>query len=154
MSDKILRVNNRTFSAASCEFTADAFPYERIESIDFSRKRTREKVRGINRARGPIGRTNGDVEYGAVTVKFMLDSWDILKTKMTVKGAGSFGDAEIQLALKISEPFKKPVVIAFVDACFAEEKMTVGNDEKALYVDVTFDVMKISANGDSLESFL
>ncbi len=153
MSD-ILRVNNVIYSWSSHSAKFDGVPYNGILDVKHSQKRERKVVWGMKRNGTPLGKTSGKYSTGGITLKMLADSYDKLTTQMTLKGLGSYGDAEFVFALQLAEPVPGAIPITKIwTGCTIDgedEGTSEGVDEAT--VDVEIGALEFTQNGKRLWS--
>lgn len=148
----ILRVNSTVFGWNSHTAKFDAIPYNGILSVDYEQKRERKVVWGMKRNGTPLGKTSGKYSVAGCTVRMLVDSYDKLTDQLTLKGLGSYGDAEFLFGLQLLEPRQKPLILMFSGCTIDGEKDAVaeGTDEAA--VDVEIGALSMTRNGKRLWS--
>jgi hypothetical protein len=152
----IIRVNNTIVSATSCSWKFDGQPYEGITALNFSDKRERKTVHASRRDGRALGKTSGKYTVGDFSFTMLVDSFDRLTTYLTLKGLGSYGDAEWTFIGQYIEPAPGSIPItAVIDGCTVDEvsdPYSEGIDEKV--VDVTCSALSITRNGKRLWSVI
>lgn len=151
MTDTI-RVNDQVLSWTSTEFKALGVPYVGIMSIDFSQTRKRKSVFGMKKDGRQIGRTRGKYEPGAVTMRWLAESYDILTDQLTPLGLGSYGSARWTASLSGFEIGGKPLLWIFEDLIIDEDKVSAAEGIDELAYDVVMNVRGITLNGKTLYS--
>lgn len=151
MTDKI-RLSSNIHSWESCIFKVDEAPFEGLTSVKLSQKRERKLVYGMKRNGKPIGKTAGKYIPGLITISMLRDSYEIMTSFMSLKGLGSYGDAECSLFVQYVEPLSPPITI-IGSGCTIEEE-TDDNKEGVdeLTTEVSFLPTSITRNGKALWS--
>src|SRR5260221_326541 len=118
----IIRVNNTIYSWNSSSFKIDGIPYIGIMSFDYEQKRERSVVYAAKKDGRPLGKTTGKYSVPSCSLKVLKDTWDQLSTQLTLKGLGSFGDAEFVIIAQFVEIGSIPITIVCtgctIDALF------------------------------------
>jgi hypothetical protein len=148
----IIRVNNNEFSYRSCEFKLDLEPYEGLSSIDFGDKRVPAKVKGMNRSGAPIARTRGDYDLDPLNITFLESTWVQIAAKLTLKGLGSMGNAEVQGTLSVYELGLIPLLYVFKDMKLTDFKSAKKEGNEPNMVETAWDIMQLTQNGQVLYS--
>lgn len=148
----LLRINNTIFSWNSCSFRFDGVPYNGILGLDYEQKRERKVVHAARRDGRPLGKTSGKYTVPTFTLNMLRDSADKLTTQMTVKGLGSYGDAEFVFVAQYIEPLQIPITVLCTGCTIDGEKD--GNQEGVdeLTTEFTIGCLSILKNGKSLAS--
>lgn len=148
MSDKLLfKANGFIHSWASCALLLGFTPFVGINEINYKDKRTRTKVKGMDRAGKPLGMTSGSYEADPLTFKMLAASFNTLQGILTAKGLGSAGSARIDITLKMFEPKLPPVITVFSGCALSERGASLSEGPDPIWRDVSFDVETISENG-------
>lgn len=131
MGDQV-RINNIIYSWTSVILKIDGDRYEGFQSFDGAKeKRERKLVYGARKNGRPLGRTSGKYIPGPVTIKFLKRSANLLLTYLSLKGLGSYGDAEFIAQLQVSEPGYVPITSTLLDCTIEEanDSAAEGSDE-------------------------
>lgn len=151
MSDVLsYKVNGLIHSWASSELLIGSAPFIGITEMGYGDKRTRAKVKGMNRSGVPLGVTSGDYDADPFTMKVLVKSFDILTTILTVKGLGSYGSAGVPITWKCFEPKSPPIIVIASDCYLTDKKLTASQGPDGLTYDVSFLVSSVSENGKVL----
>ena len=150
----ILRINNLIVGWNSASFYIDGLdPYNGITSINYEQKRERKVVYGMRRDGTPLGKTSGKYSVPNVSITFLRDSYDKLTTYLTLKGLGSYGDAEFAFSLLYSEPKAGTIISIIGTGCTIDgekDSQQEGTDE--LVTEVEIGCLSILRNGKPLYS--
>lgn len=148
----ILRVNNTVYGWNSHSAKFDGIPYNGLQSVDHEQGRERKVVHGMKRDGTPIGKTSGKYSVRGFTIKMLVGSYDRLTDYLTVKGLGSYGDAEFLVSIQLVEPLHKPLLLVWTGCTIDGEKESnaEGTDEAA--VDVEIGALSFTRNGKRLWS--
>jgi len=153
MSD-IIRLNNTIYSHGSCQWKFDATPYDGINSFDFEEKRTRKVVYAARKAQRPVGWTQGKYEVPPLKLVMLKESGNRLLTQMTLKGLGSYGDAEFNITMQCIEPGNVPITHVFDPVCITGVKDTTAEGIDELMTEFELACLSITRNGMRLWSVL
>lgn len=149
MSDEI-RINNTVLSETSCTFKFDSVPYVDITALDYDQKRERKIVMTSLRSGRPRGKTSGKYSVGNFSFTMLRDSYDKLTTQLTLKGLGSYGDAEFTFLAQYGEPGVVPITVV-IDGCnIVADKEGMADGEAV--TEVTCMGMTLTRNGKRLWS--
>lgn len=153
MTDLLIRrINNTILSWNSCAFKADLDPFEGIVEFDYEQARERKIVHGMRRDGTPLGKTSGKYSVKNVMLKMLRDSADVFTDYLTVKGLGSYGDAEFTLTCEYFEPGHKPIIV-IVEGCTIDGEKdgnVEGTDELA--TEFLVGALTLTKNGKRLWS--
>ncbi len=150
----LLRINNTILSWNSCSFKFDSIPYNGILGFDFDEKRERKVVHAAKRDGRPLGKTSGKYSVPTCSLRMLRDSWDKLSTQLTLKGLGSYGDAEFVVVCQYIEPFQTPITVICAGCTVdgVKEANQEGVDE--LVTEIEIGCLSIIKNGKSLASLI
>lgn len=153
MTDLLLRrVNSTVLTWNSCAFKVDLDPFEGILEFDYEQTRERKVVYGMRRDGTPLGKGSGKYSVKNVMLKMLRDSADMLTNYLTVKGLGSYGDAEFTLICEYVEPGHTPIIVV-VEGCTIDGEKdgnVEGTDE--LVTEFTIGALSLTKNGKRLWS--
>jgi hypothetical protein len=148
----LIRVNNTILSWTSCIFTVDGDPYVGILSFDYEQKRERKVVPGARRDGTPLGKTSGKYSVPTCSLKMLRDSADRLTNYLTLKGLGSYGDAELVFMAQYVEPEQVPITVV-CDGCTIDgEKDSNEEGTDQLMTEFEIGVLTLTKNGKRLWS--
>jgi hypothetical protein len=99
-----VRVNKTQYSWTSTLFKIDNFPTRQIASVDYEQKRDIKIVYASKQDGTPMGWTSGKYLVPAFSIKMLREGADALTDYLSVKGLGSYGDAEWSFMAQLSEP--------------------------------------------------
>lgn len=148
----IIRVNNTILSWNSCSFKVDGIPYNGITAFDYEQKRERKLVHGAKRDGRPLGKTSGKYSVPSCSMTMLRDSFDKLTTYLTVKGLGSYGDAEFILIVQYIEPLQPPITVLCTGCTIDGDKDAQQEGIDELLTEVTIGCLEIVKNGKRLAS--
>jgi len=156
MSD-LIRVGSTLYGFNSESFKFDGVPYQGIQGVSSSEKRTRKLVRAAKRSGTPMGRTSGVYEPGMITIKMLKDSAQVLLTQLALKGLGSFGDTEFTFTAQVWEPAIGPItpILFLATGCTLDElkdDAQEGPDETT--TELSIQPLMILRNGVRLASLI
>lgn len=100
----VIRVNSIVYSWTSTLFKFDGQPWQGVLSMDYEQKRERKVVYGARQDGQPLGVTSGKYEVPSFSMKMLKDSADNLTDYLSVKGLGSYGDADFTILVQVVEP--------------------------------------------------
>ncbi len=150
----ILRINNTIYSHNSCSFKIDAAPYTGITSFDYEQKRERKIVYGARKSGTPLGWTSGKYTVPPIRLVMLKDSADKLTTFLSLKGLGSYGDAEFNITLQAVEPGQLPITVVCDPCCITGKKDTTAEGIEELLTELEIACLKITENGKRLWSLV
>lgn len=153
MTDQI-RLNNTVFSHQSCQWKLDAIPYDGILSMDFEEKRERKIVYAAKKAGRPIGWTAGKYTVPPIKLVMLKASGHRLLQQMTVKGLGSYGDAEFNMTMQNIEPGNVPITHVFEPVCITGVKDGTAEGVEELTLEFEMACLSITRDGMRLWSVL
>lgn len=119
------RVNRVPYSFGSCASFIAGVPIRGITGVDWSEKREVKLVRDADPSGVPIGITAGLYSIDSFKFRCLRDTATFVKQLLTVKGQGSFGDAEWSFTEQIYEPVQGSTPIT--TTIFGSRIIGVGN---------------------------
>jgi hypothetical protein len=150
----ILRVNNTIISWNSFSFKLDGIPYNGIVGFDYEQKRERKVVHAAKRDGRPLGKTSGKYTVPTCTLTVLRDTWDKMSTQLTLKGLGSYGDAEFSFVAQYIEPLQPPITVIGTGCTIDGDKDTNQEGIDELLTEVTIGCLQLLKNGKSLASLV
>lgn len=150
----LVRIGNNVHSHNSCSWKFDLVPYDGINAFDFDEKRERKIVYAAKKSGTPLGWTAGKYSVPPVRLVMVRESATRLLQQMTLKGLGSYGDAEFNITLSIAEPLKLPITHVFDPCCIVGKKNTTAEGVEELLTEFEIACLKITENGMRLWSVL
>lgn len=150
----LLRVNSTIYGWNSHSMRFDAIPYNGILSVDHEQTRERKVVYGMRRNGTPLGKTSGKYSSKGFTIKMLADSYDKWTDFLTIKGLGSYGDAEFTSTLSLVEPGQKPIIKLWTGCTIDGEKESNAEGIDEACVDVEIGALTFSRNGKQLYSVI
>lgn len=150
----ILRVNNTIISWNSFSWKLDGIPYNGILGFDYEQKRERKVVYAAKRDGRPLGKTSGKYSVPTCTLTVLRDTWDKISTQLTLKGLGSFGDAEFAFISQFIEPLQTPMTVIGTGCTIDGVKHTNQEGIDELVTEVTIGCLNLLENGKSLASLV
>jgi hypothetical protein len=157
-----LRVNTALYSWTSCEFKIDNLiltpagnPWN-IVSLDFEQKRERKVVYSNRRSGRPRGKTRGKYSVPSFSMKMFRAQAFELKTYLSLKGVGSYGDADFNMMIQVSEPVPGAVPLTLVaeDCTWDGEKAAHEEGVDELLLEIEIGCLQMTENGLRLWSEL
>lgn len=148
----IVRVNNTILSWNSFSWKADGIPYNGILGFDFEHKRERKVVHAAKRDGRPLGKTSGKYTVPTCTLTMLRDSADKFTSYLTLKGLGSYGDAEFNFICQFIEPLQPPITVIGRGCTIDGEKDTNQEGIDELVTEFTIGCLELIKNGKSLAS--
>lgn len=129
------------------EFKLNGFPFIAIKSIDYSRTRTREKVRGAHP--DPLGKTLGENDYKA-TCEIYLPAFNLFVAQLRASGALSgtgYGDMQFNATVTYNAPGFDVITDTIVGCTLDSTDATNAQGAGALTRKFDLDPIKILFNG-------
>lgn len=149
MSD-FVRINDTILSESSCTFKFDGIPFVDVTALDYDQKRERKLVHTSLKSGKPRGKTSGKYSVGNFSFTMLRDSYDKLTDQLTIKGLGSYGDADFVFFAQYGEPGIKPITV-IIDGCnIVADKEGMADGEAV--TEVTCMGMTLTRNGKRLWS--
>jgi hypothetical protein len=151
----VVRIAGVAFSWTSIRFTIDGDPYSGVRGLDFSEKRERKTVHGAGRSGTPLARTSGKYTVDGLKLKMLVDDADLLTDYLTLKGAGSYGDAVFSFTVEaIEETNLKPIIVvgSTCNVDGVSDSYAEGTDELVKEFDIG--ALAITTNGKQLWSLI
>jgi hypothetical protein len=150
----LLRVNSTILSWTSCMFRFDGIPYNGILEFNYEEKRERKVVHAARRDGRPLGKTAGKYSVPSMSLKMLRDSADKLTDYLTIKGLGSYGDAEFMISVQYVEPVPGAIPITVLcETCTIDgvkDSNAEGTDELATEFEIG--CLQLTKNGKRLWS--
>ncbi len=163
----MLRVGKKTFSWNSTKAKLAGVPTEKLRSVDWDEKITRELVYAMRRDGTPLGATSGKYEGGMLKLKFLVEDWfgtgilnpgflDLLTLGKSVGLADVELDFNLQWFEEVVSPTSGGVInINFPTLVVANPKVALAESTTASEVDVDFLVIDpIQSSGTQLPSLI
>ena len=150
----LIRINNTILSWNSTSFKFDGVPYNGILGFDYDQKRERKVVHAAKRDGRPLGKTAGKYTVPTMTLTMLRDSADKLTTQMTLKGLGSYGDAEFIVIAQYIEPLQLPVTVICTGCTIDGEKDSNQEGVDELTTEFTIGCLEVIKNGKRLASVI
>ena len=151
-ADSKIRVNGLVTSWNSLELEIDGVPYEGITSISFGQTRERQFIYGMRKSGPPLGRAAGKYTPGNIKIKFLPDTWKLVRLALAARGLeeGGVGYSEFEFSLVLSayEVGGVPVVFAATGCIIVEEADSFDEGNDALVTEVT--IMPMLCGQDAL----
>ncbi len=152
MSD-LVRINTTIYSWESLLFSVDGIPWNGLNAVDTEQKRERKVVYGMKRDGRPLGKTAGKYSVPTCGFKMLVDSYDELTDFLTVKGLGSYGDAEFTITIQAIEPVAGIPLILVCENCTIDgEKDSYAEGSDELAVEIEIGCLQMTRNGKRLWS--
>ncbi|MDQ2782608.1 MAG: hypothetical protein M3Y26_08775 [Actinomycetota bacterium] len=156
MAIDLIRINNTLLSWSSCSFKLDGQGINGISDFAYEQKRERKIVYAAKKNGKPMGRTAGKFSVPSVSMKVLRDTAEFITNYLTLKGLGSYGDAEFTLTAQYIEPVpgSLPIIVVLEGCTIDGEKdgNSEGTDE--LVTEFEIGCLSISKNGKSLASIV
>jgi hypothetical protein len=102
----------------------------------------------------PLGKTTGKYSVPTCTLTVLRDTWDKMSTQLTLKGLGSFGDAEFAFISQFVEPLQAPITVIGTGCTIDGVKHTNQEGIDELVTEVTIGCLALLENGKSLASLI
>ena len=150
----ILRVNNTIISWNSFSFKIDGIPWNGILAFDYEQKRERKVVYAAKRDGTPLGKTSGKYSVPSCSLTMLRDSFDKLTTILTLKGLGSYGDAEFSFVAQYVEPLQAPITVIGTGCTIDGDKDSNAEGTDELTTEVEIGCLRLLKNGKSLASLV
>lgn len=149
-----LRVNRTVYSWTSSRTRIDGAPYTGIVSIDYEQKRDVKVVWAERQDGTALGWTSGKYSVPAVTMKMLKTTSDSFTTQLTVKGLGSYGDAEFPLVVQCVEPLSgaQPLTAILAPCRVVGKKDAYEEGIDELLDEYTLACLAVTENGKRLWS--
>ncbi|HEX8795454.1 MAG TPA: hypothetical protein VF765_31105 [Polyangiaceae bacterium] len=145
----IVRINHTNLSWTSLVFKIDNQPWQGIVSLDYEQKRERKVVYASRQDGRPLGKTSGKYSVPSFTMKMLKDSALALKAYLSIKGLGSYGDAEFGMQIQATEP-----VLGVLPITISAETCTIDGDKDGyeegideLLTEFTIGCLQLTENG-------
>jgi hypothetical protein len=150
----VIRIGHTIYSWTSCVFKIDNQPFTGLVALDYEQKRERVVQYGARPDGRPLGKTAGKYSVPSFSMKMLRDSADALTTYLTLKGLGSYGDAEFTIMVQVIEP-----VLGMVPMTTLAESCTIdgekdGHEEgvDSLLTEFEIGCLQLTKNGKRLWS--
>lgn len=156
MAIDLIRINNTIYSWQSCTFRIDGQSITGISDFSYEQKRERKVVHAAKKNGKPLGKTAGKYSVPSVSMKVLRDTAEFITNYLTIKGLGSYGDAEFVLTAQYIEPVIGALpIIVVIDGCTIDgekDANSEGTDE--LVTEFEIGALGITKNGKSLASLI
>lgn len=149
-----VRINGTKYTWGSVSLRIDVLPLLGILSFDYEETRERAILYGGQKNGKPLGRGAGKVTYPPMTLSVMRETGLAIMEYLTVKGLGSYGDAEFTISLNVEEPLAAvpPIVATFSKCVIDGRKNSSAEGTEGLKTDFTISTLEIVENGMTIAS--
>jgi len=155
-ASNIIRINGTAFDSSCVNIRVATFRLSTaIKEIKYGQKRTRARVPGFNRSRGPVVTTSGTYEADPCTMSIRTDVAAELRDFLAKRAkTPSYGDAFVPIIVQYTALDMKEVKDELLKCAVENDASSASaGSPDPLYEEWSWHVTRIKRNGKTLHSF-
>lgn len=149
---ELVTINGKTFEASGCRLKVAGMPIKGWKSAKYSDKRTRSKVKLMDKSLAPVDLTQGEYNADQITLEMLKQTVQALRNRIALLSTDgtSFGQVKFNGSLQYTQIGLPSQNDEWIGMMWSGNDGAVSASPDPLYESVTFDVMKLKWNGVKL----